>query len=259
MSRNDDVKNFLTRRRAAIDPAEYGFAPGHRRVPGLRREEVAQLAAVSVSWYTWLEQGRDISISQPALLRIAKVLKLSAAEQDYLQAIVLGSQPSAGSATEVPAAIAVMVDALSPYPAFVRLSNMNIVCWNKAALETIFDWSTLAEAERNSLKLMFIHPEYKAIIADWQDAAKRTISAFRANYAEAQDKQDFEQIVEDLKAKSMEFSQMWEQHEVSIIGSGHKTIVSKDLSQRKYNFTTLQVEDNPGMSVIFYHPADQQP
>ncbi len=258
MPRNDDVKDFLTRHRAAIDPAEYGFPVGQRRVPGLRREEVAQLAAVSVSWYTWLEQGRDISISQPALLRIARVLRLTPAEQDYLQAIVLGSPPSAANTTEVPAAIAVMVDALSPHPAFVRLANMDIVYWNQPSLQIIFDWSAIAPDDRNSLKLMFINPEYKKIIYDWQEAARRTISAFRANYAEAEDKQSFAQIVSDLQNRSQEFKDMWQQHEVSIIGSGHKTIVGKDQQIKKYNFTSLRVEDTPGMNVIFYHEADLQ-
>ncbi|BAN98181.1 helix-turn-helix domain-containing protein [Plautia stali symbiont] len=90
-SRGEDVKNFLTRQRARIDPQIYGFSRQNRRVSGLRREELAQLAAVSVSWYTWLEQGRDISISPAALQRIGKVLQLSVTEQEYLEALVFGN------------------------------------------------------------------------------------------------------------------------------------------------------------------------
>lgn len=95
--RNYDLNQFLLKHRGKLDPTDYGFSTYHRRVKGLRREEVAQLAAVSVSWYTWLEQGRDISISIEAIKRIGKVLKLSSDEQEYFEATVFGTSYSAHS------------------------------------------------------------------------------------------------------------------------------------------------------------------
>lgn len=117
MSRNQDVKHFLTNQRGRINPADYGFSMQNRRVPGLRREEVAQLAAVSVSWYTWLEQGRDISIFYAAVRRIGKVLKLTSAEQGYLEALLFGTEHTIEEGNPVSAEVKAMVDALNPHPA----------------------------------------------------------------------------------------------------------------------------------------------
>ncbi|KOC91937.1 helix-turn-helix transcriptional regulator [Winslowiella iniecta] len=253
MSRNQDVKYFLTRRREAVSPAEYGFATTGRRVKGLRREEVAQLAAVSVSWYTWLEQGRSISISHGALQRIARVLKLSPVEQDYLEDIVLGHRHSpARTSRQLPEEVIAMVDALNPHPAFVRSANMDILYWNEAAKNEIFDWSAVEANDRNSLKLMFINSDYRKIIHDWDTAAKHTISAFRSNYAAGKQTEEFEAVISTLDQQSADFRRMWNYHDVSKIGTGNKAIIGKDGNISRYTYTSLEVENLPGVFVLFY-------
>ena len=253
MSRNEDVKHFLTRRRAAVDPAEYGFVTSGRRVKGLRREEVAQLAAVSVSWYTWLEQGRSISISHGALQRIARVLKLTPVEQDYLEDIVFGHRAVPQSASrQLPKEVTAMVEALNPHPAFIRSANMDILYWNEAARNEIFDWSTVAEEDRNSLKLMFLNEAYRKIIHDWDSAARHTISAFRSNYAAAKQAQEFEAVISVLNLQSADFRRMWNYHDVSKIGAGNKAIIDKNGLINRFTYTSLEIENLPGVFVLFY-------
>lgn len=258
MSKNADVKNFLLKHRAKLNPEDYGFSPLNRRVSGLRREEVAQLAAISVSWYTWLEQGRYIRISQPALERIGKVLRLSHVEQSYLNALVFGSRESPVSDCALSCDITAMVDALNPHPAFIRRGNMDILYWNNAAKHKIFDWSGLPASDRNSLKLMFVSDNYKRKIRDWEKAARHTIASFRAYYAAGgSNAADFESVIADLSERSDEFRTMWNYHDVSKIGSGNKAIIGDDGIVNYYTYTSLEIEQSPGIYMIFYLMRDE--
>lgn len=252
MLKNTDIKNFLSKHRSKIKPEEYGFGVQNRRVKGLRREEVAQLAAVSVSWYTWLEQGRNIRISPAALARIGKVLKLSSAEQSYLNKMVFGSEVKEATEAPLPQEIIAMVKALNPHPAFVRRENMDIVYWNEAAAKDIFDWSSVEKKERNSLKLMFTNDEYRKRIFEWEKAAIHSIAAFRAYYAKSQKNAEFSRVLDELISCSQEFHEMWERQDVNVVGSGEKKFLERSGSIRQYSYTSLEVEQVPGTYVIFY-------
>ena len=256
MTRNENVKNFLVHHRARVNPEDYGFSNRHRRVPGLRREEVAQLAAVSVSWYTWLEQGRDIRISSAALQRIGKVLQLSPTEQDYLDALIFGKKNTPAINAVIPREVTAMADALSPHPAFIRRANMDILYWNEAARTQIFDWSTIPENDRNSLKLLFINDGYKEKIYDWEQAARHSIAAFRAYYAASNHSEEFEKVVRDLTARSELFRTMWHVQNVNKVGAGNKAIIDNDGKINYYTYTALEVESAPGVFLIFYLARD---
>ncbi|WP_111895380.1 helix-turn-helix transcriptional regulator [Acinetobacter sp. MB5] len=253
MDQNQDVKNFLLKHRAKINPEEYGFNTLHRRVKGLRREEVAQLAAISVSWYTWLEQGRDISISNEAIKRIGQVLKLTADEQEYFEAILFKTQRVQVPSKDLSHDLVAMVDALNPHPAFIRRENMDIVYWNKSTVNKIFDWSKIPENDRNSLKLMFINEEYKSRIPDWQEAARNTIASFRSYYALSKEKEKFENVITDLKSRSVEFSNMWEEHEVRKTRQGKKAIMNFKGELKRYAYSTLKPEGTNDVFLIFYN------
>lgn len=252
MMRNENVKNFLIQHRSRVNPEDYGFSQRNRRVPGLRREEVAQLAAVSVSWYTWLEQGRDIRISPAALRRIGKVLQLSVTEQDYLDTLIFGHKSGPAQQAAVPQEVIAMADALSPHPAFIRRANMDILYWNDAARDQIFDWSTIPEIDRNSLKLIFISEEYKQKIHDWEQAARHSIAAFRAYYAASHHAEAFENIVNDLTARSALFRTMWHAQDVNKVGAGNKAIIDSNGKINHYTYTALEIESAPGIFLIFY-------
>lgn len=250
--RRDDVKNFLTGYRARLDPERFGFTTQNRRVRGLRREEVAQLATVSVSWYSWLEQGRDISISLAAIQRIGKVLLLSPTEQEYLEALVFGKHDTYQAPEFLSPEVKAMVDALQPHPAFVRLANMDILYWNDAARTLFFDWSTMREGDRNSLKLMFLCDDYRRRIHDWDKVARHTISAFRSYYAASNRAQAFEEVINDLSARSPDFNRMWNGHDVKKVGTGNKTIIDIHGQVNAFTYTSLEVESAPGTYLIFY-------
>lgn len=250
--RNRDLNQFLLKHRAKLNPTDYGFTTYHRRVEGLRREEVAQLAAVSLSWYTWLEQGRDISISVDAIKRIGSVLKLSVDEQEYFEAIVFGSSGLTKSNTLVQDELKQMTMALDPNPAFVRHENMDILYWNNASTRQIFNWPSVDEFNRNSLKLMFLNPEYKERIPDWKGAAQNTIASFRANYASSTNKPIFETVINDLLQRSQEFKQMWQAYDVKKIRKEAKSIIDYSGALRHYSYMALRPESMPDAFLIFY-------
>ncbi|PKE30170.1 transcriptional regulator [Rahnella sp. AA] len=252
MLKNTDIQNFLTRHRAKLNPEEFGFSPNNRRVKGLRREEVAQLAAVSVSWYTWLEQGRNIRISPVALKRIGKVLLLTDTELSYLEGMVLGGNESRQKDVTLPREITAMVDGLNPHPAFIRNDSLDILYWNESAKKSIFDWSEISVSERNSIKLLFLNPDYRKKIYDWEKAARHTVSAFRTYYAKAGKTSEFEIIINELLCKSHEFRDMWDDHNVNVIGSGQKELVENNGVVNSYTYTSLELEQLPGVYLIFY-------
>ena len=250
--RNYDLNQFLLKHRGKLDPTDYGFSTYHRRVKGLRREEVAQLAAVSVSWYTWLEQGRDISISIEAIKRIGKVLKLSSDEQEYFEATVFGTSYSAHSDIQLQDELKQMIKALDPHPAFVRSENMDILYWNKASKQKIFNWSSVDDLDRNSLKLMFLNPEYKERIPDWSAAAQSTIASFRSYYALSSNKPRFETVINDLLLRSEEFKRMWQEYDVKKTRKGKKSIIDYSGNLRHYSYTALKPESMSDAFLIFY-------
>ncbi len=252
MPRHTDIKSFLLKHRAKLNPEEYGFSSLNRRVKGLRREEVAQLAAISVSWYTWLEQGRDIRISPAALNRIGKVLQLTDVEQQYLNAVIFGGGQLTQNLSDLSVEVMAMVDALHPHPAFVRRANMDILYWNDAVRDKIFDWSVIPESERNSLKLMFINEDYRKRIAHWEKAAKHTLASFRSYQAAAGNTHVFENVITDLMSRSTLFREMWEQHDVSRVGAGNKAIIDDNGVLHYYTYTALEIENSPGIFLIFY-------
>lgn len=251
-SRNHDLNQFLLKHRAKLDPTDYGFSTYHRRVKGLRREEVAQLSAVSVSWYTWLEQGRDISISIEAVKRIGKVLKLSLDEQEYLEATIFGQSYKPQNNQLLQNEIKQMVTALNPHPAFVRSENMDILFWNEASEQKIFKWSSIDELDRNSLKLMFVNPEYKNRIPDWNIAAQSTIASFRSYYALSSNKEKFDLVINDLLERSDEFRAMWLEYDVEKNRKGEKSIIDYFGRLRHYSYTVLKPEAMTDASLIFY-------
>ncbi len=251
-TKHENLKTFLTKHRAKINPEDYGFTSGRRRVKGLRREEVAQLAAINVSWYTWLEQGREISISRAAINRIGTVLKLTNDEQEYLNAIVFGNKPALEEQEEVSEELKALIRALEPNPAFIRRENMDIEYWNEAASKKIFDWSTLPKADRNSLKLMFLNDEYKRRIPQWEQAAKNTIASFRSYFALATDKSAFKAVLDDLKSRSELFCQMWQDYEVKRIREGEKSVLDDKGTLRHYKYVSLKPEHYSNTFVIYY-------
>ena len=165
----NDFGTYLKDRRAKLDPAALGFPLTRRRTPGLRREEVAQRANVSATWYTWLEQGRGGAPSPDVLGRIARALMLTDVEREHLFLLALGRPPEVHYqiADGVTPRLQRVLDSLELSPAYVKTSTWDIVAWNRAATAVLCDYAALAPAQRNGLRLVFCNPRVRSAMPNW--------------------------------------------------------------------------------------------
>lgn len=216
--RREDLAAFLRARRAAVDPAEVGLPAGsRRRAPGLRREEVALLAGVSVTWYTWLEQGRPINASRSVLDALARVLRLDAAQHDHLVALATTDEPPVAPDPEptAPDALVRAVTALEPSPAYVLGPRWEYLAWNRPQARLYPGAAELAGTERNLLWILFADPAARAFFADWDAEARYVVSQFRADTAAIRQDPAVTALVDRLHEVSPEFAACWAEQDVT--------------------------------------------
>ncbi len=249
-----ELGDFLSSRRARLQPKAFGLPEGPRRTPGLRREEVAVLAGVSVSWYTWLEQGRDIQPSAEALQRIAKVLKLDRVESSHLFALSSREAPTPITDGEVSSGLEMLVRAINPIPAYVRNTRLDILAWNDAIAELFVDYGSLQPHERNTLRLLFVYRPYRTLILDWEQMARGMISTFRAARAHAQDKAPFDRLVDELSEQSAEFREWWQDTDVKGFDEGSKRLQHPTSGHISFTYVALTPEGRPDLSLVTYIP-----
>lgn len=246
-----ELGSFLMSRRARLQPNAIGLPQGNRRTPGLRREEVALLAGVSASWYTWLEQGRDIQASAHTLQRVATVLQLSRPESSYLFALCSLEPPSVMGSDELSDGLTLLVQALDPIPAYIRNPRTDILAWNTAS-DLFVDYGSLEPHERNTLRLMFLNPHYRTLIVGWEQLARGYISMFRAARAQAQDQEPFDRLIEELCVSSQEFSEWWPDIDVTEFSEGMKSLQHPKAGRVNYTYMALSPEGRPDLSLVAY-------
>ena len=251
-----ELGSFLSSRRARLQPDEYGLPKGPRRTPGLRREEVAVLAGVSVSWYTWLEQGREIRPSADALRRISAVLKLDPVESAHLFALSSRDAPAAAQATggRLSDGLELLVRAI-PMPAYVRNSRLDILAWNDAITDLFIDYGMLHAHERNTLRLLFLYLPYRTRILDWEQMARGMISAFRAARAQARDQTPFDSLVAELSDLSPEFRAWWQDTDVKGFDEGAKRMRLPSGGITAFTYVALTPVGRPDLSLVTYIPT----
>src|ERR1700758_2987192 len=208
---------YLRDRRMKLDPAALGFPPERRRTPGLRREEVAQRANISPTWYTWLEQGRGGAPSADVLDRIARALMLTDIEREHLFLLGLGRPPEVRYRKNdgVSPRLQRVLDALDPSPAVIRTAIWDVVAWNRAATVMLIDYGSLPPEQRNILRFIFLDPRARAAQYDWESVARFVLGAFRGDAARAGAAAEVEPLVEELCRLSPEFKVMWRDHTVA--------------------------------------------
>ena len=250
--------SFLVDRRARLDPAGAGFAVGRRRTPGLRREEVAQLAGVSVSWYTWLEQGREIRASADTLDRVAEALRLDYTERVHLFALSERSPPGHAPDDSLSNGLLLLLQALDPVPAYIRNTRLDILAWNAAIADLFTDYGALPPHERNTLRLLFLHAPYRRLIIDWELVARGMLATFRAAQAQAADKAPFRALADDLIACSPEFRLWWPDHDVGHFDEGLKRLNHPVHGLVDLTYVSLVPESRHDLSLVTYipRPAD---
>jgi transcriptional regulator with XRE-family HTH domain len=220
--------DFLRARRERLTPAMAGLEPGaRRRTPGLRREEVAQLGGLSATWLSWIEQGREVSVSPHALARLARALQLSAAERGYLFELAARRDPDARAATgadEVPRAMQAVVDAIA-VPAYLLDRGWTARAWNAAAARLFLGWLDGAgdgHADRNLLRFIFTSPAACRLICDWEARARRVLAEFRADTSRHLDDPGLRALVEDLRQASSLFDRVWREQSVTAREGGER-------------------------------------
>src|SRR5271170_2844932 len=224
---NDNpLGSYLKDRRAKLDPAALGFPPERRRTPGLRREEVAQRANISPTWYTWLEQGRGGAPSADVLDRISRALMLTDVEREHLFLLGLGRPPEARYRKNdgVTPRLQRVLDALDPSPAVIRTAIWDVVAWNRAATVIFGDYGSAPPEQRNILRYIFLDPRARAAQYDWESVARFVLGAFRIDAARAGAAAEVEPLVDELCGLSPEFKTMWRDNDVRHHGEGIKHI-----------------------------------
>jgi len=246
---------FLRDRRARLSPQPGGL--GRRRTPGLRREEVAARAGVSVTWYTWLEQGRGGAPSDEVLERLAGALELDATGREVL--FLLAQQrppPLKPTATpQVAPALRRVLDALPTSPAIVKTPTWDIVAWNAAAVAVLGDYAALPVRERNLLRLLFANPAMRARLPDWEGNARFALADFRVEVARAGGRPEAVALAAELQATSADFRRLWAENDVSSHGVGMKRLEHPLAGPLTLEYSTFAVDGADGLSMIVFTPA----
>ena len=248
--------SYLKDRRTKLDPAAFGLSGARRRTPGLRREEVAQRANISPTWYTWLEQGRGGAPSAQVLDRIAGALMLTDVEREHLFLLGLGRPPEVRyrSTDGITPRLQRVLDALEPSPAIIRTAIWDVVAWNRAATVMLTDYGSLPPQQRNILRFIFLDPRVRAAQYDWESVARVVVGAFRVDAARAGAAAEVEPLVDELCRLSPEFKEMWSDNDVRSHGDGIKHIRHPLLGPIAFEYSAFAVDGRPDLSMVVYNP-----
>lgn len=255
-----DLAEFLRLRRERLSPAAVGLpAGGRRRTPGLRREEVAALAGVGLAWYTWFEQGRNISVSATFLENLARVLKLDAAERRHLYLLAHQRPPAEPGRTwcTVPPQVRRLMDDLSTRPAYILNLRWDVVVWNAAA-ERVFGFGAQPAGRRNLLWMLFVDPAMRELFVDWAAQAPAMLSTFRRDFASASGAPDITELVDELERVAPDFKAWWREHDVHGACMGVRSLRLPALGEVAFEHSTLSVDESRHLRLVVYAPAPDE-
>ena len=250
---------YLRDRRTRLDPAAFGFSAERRRTPGLRREEVAQRASISPTWYAWREQGRGGAPSADVLDRIARALMLTDVEREHLFLLGLGRPPDARYRKNegVTPRLQRVLDALASSPALIRTATWDVIAWNRAASVVLMDYGALPPEQRNMLRFVFLDPRARAAHYDWDSVARLVLGAFRLDSARAGAAADVEPLVEELSQRSPEFRAMWRDNDLpGDHGQPVKQVRHPVFGPLTFEVSTFAVDGRTDLSLLIYNPIE---
>lgn len=257
MSGKNALGTYLRERRTRLDPAALGYAGSRRRTPGLRREEVAQRAGISATWYSWLEQGRGGAPSAYALERLAKALMLTEVEREHLFLLGLGRAPDVRyqPPTGVTPRLQRVLDGLDAYPAMIRTATWDVVAWNRAATVVFTDYGSLPAAERNVLRLIFLDPEARTTNFDWEGVARFVVGVFRGDAYRAGAIATVQPLIDELCEKSSDFARMWRDSEINRSCETERRLRHPELGEIAFEFSAFSVDGRPDLAMLVYTPV----
>lgn len=255
--RRAELAAFLRARRMRPSPAAVGLPPGmRRRTPGLRREEIALLAEVGTTWYTWLEQGRAVRPSVEVLESLAGALRLDAAERRHLFHLAdrpLPDRPGAAMDTVSPE-LRRLLDGLGATPAYIKGRRWDVLAWNRAASVVILDFDALPPGRRNMLELTFTDADLRRRIVDWEDVAPTVLAMFRADIGRYAGDPGIADLVARLMRASAEFRAWWPRHDVVVLPEGRKEWTHPVAGRLQFGFTRLSVDDGSDLKLVAHTP-----
>ncbi|MER5637338.1 helix-turn-helix transcriptional regulator [Kitasatospora sp. NPDC002227] len=259
-SRRHELASFLRSRRERISPEQVGLPPtGRRRTPGLRREEVALLAAVGVTWYTWLEQGRPIQVSAQVLDSVARTLLLDRNERAHLFALAGAEDPTpVYDCPTVTPAVRLLLEQINPMAAAVVNRRYDIVAYNRAYKMIVGDLDAMPFEERNVLWLAFTDSYFSSVLVDRDEARASIVARFRAGLADHGSERVWTELLDRLCQVSPEFEALWARHEVEGLGNGMKRFLIPGAGLLRFDYTNLWLGPNGGTRLITYTPADEE-
>lgn len=246
---------FLRSRRERLTPEDVGLPTyGRRRTPGLRREEVAQLAHIGSSWYTSLEQGRSINPSEEVLNNIAKALRLTEDECHHLHLLARPPHSEQGEAHQYPAGLERMISALDPHPAFVLGRYWDLLLWNNAAayIFRLPPFSDEMQLRPNWLRHLLTNDELQSHIKDWEAGAQALIAQFRADYARFPHDRRFQELIEEATQTSELFRKFWPQYDVQSATDHYKKSFDPRIGEMEFEHMVLQPPTNPNLKIMIY-------
>jgi transcriptional regulator with XRE-family HTH domain len=260
-SRRRELGAFLRSRRERLSPSAAGIVAGpRRRTPGLRREEVAMAAGVGTTWYTWLEQGRDVRPSTEVLSALSQALRLDAAEKRHLFILAGRQLPErpANAPEKVEGPLLHMLNSLSMQPAYVVGRRWDVLAWNSAAAAVFGDYGALEGDARNIIHMVFTNPCHRRLLVDWEELARGVLAQFRAESAKYIGDPDFDRLIALLMQSSPEFRAWWPERDVLRRLSGVKHIRHPSAGKMAFEHMSFSIDDGSDMKLIVYTPLAQE-
>jgi len=257
LTRRDELAAFLRARRDALTPIEVGLPMGRsRRTKGLRREEIAMLAGVSVTWYTWLEQGRPINASVDVLAALARALRLDDAERQHLLALATRAPLEPIENVEhAPDALVRLITSMEPAPAYVLGPRWDFLAWNRAQSLLYPPIDRLSEKERNLLWVVFAEPNARRLLTDWPDQARRIMAEFRSGTAAVRNDPLFVDLIDRLMVASPEFAEWWPQLDVAQFQTRLRRYAHPRAGNLVFEYQQLTPSEWPGLRVVCQLPV----
>ena len=255
---NDNpLGHYLKDRRTRLDAARLGYPMTRRRTPGLRREEVAQRANVSITWYTWLEQGRGGAPSADVLDRLAGALALTDVEREHLFLLAQNRPPEIQhqQTQDVTPQLQRILNTLEFSPAYVKTPDWDVIAWNRAAEVILPDLLSLPEGKRNLLRLVFCQPHMQEKMLDWENVARFVVATFRTETAKTNVSAYTKALIEELSQLSQAFKSMWLEHDVRTHGEGTKHIQHPTMGLITLEYSAFAVDGKPHLGMVIYNPV----
>ncbi|WP_367133543.1 MULTISPECIES: helix-turn-helix transcriptional regulator [Streptomyces] len=266
MDQRTELSEFLRSRRARLQPAEVGLTPygGRRRVPGLRREELAQLAGVSVAYYTRLEQGHGQNVSTAVLEAIADALRLTGAEREHLNRLVRPSvkktRPCRPARPQrVRPSVQHLLDSMENTPAYVVGRRLDIIAWNRMACALLGDFDAMPAGQRNMAWQIFLEPATRELYTEWEKKAADVVAFLRLDAGRCPEDPQLAALVGELSVKSPEFRSLWAAHNVEDKGFGVKKLHHPVVGPLTLSYETLVLPADQNQQLVTYHAEPGSP